>query len=128
MNDHEFRSLCSHYYFDYFLYLVYFPIFLAVGALKVRGLRLARPNTTRCHGIRMNLFDRFSRVVKVFHESYANALISTFEDPEKILEQAVTDMNDDLIKMRQATAQVCIFLLYSYFWMQNSNNLFWCKT
>nr|GEW26794.1 hypothetical protein [Tanacetum cinerariifolium] len=50
----------------------------------------------------MNLFDRFSRVVK----SYANALISTFEDPEKILEQAVTDMNDDLIKMRQATAQV----------------------
>ncbi|PWA34704.1 membrane-associated 30 kDa protein [Artemisia annua] len=73
-----------------------------VGALKVRGLRLARPNTTRCHGIRMNLFDRFSRVVK----SYANALISTFEDPEKILEQAVTEMNDDLIKMRQATAQV----------------------
>ncbi|XP_076932699.1 membrane-associated protein VIPP1, chloroplastic [Bidens hawaiensis] len=73
-----------------------------VGALKVSGIRLARPNTTRCHGIRMNLFDRFARVVK----SYANALISTFEDPEKILEQAVTEMNDDLVKMRQATAQV----------------------
>ncbi|KAK1407682.1 hypothetical protein QVD17_39304 [Tagetes erecta] len=73
-----------------------------VGALKVRGIRLARPNTTRCNSIRSNLFDRFTRVVK----SYANALISTFEDPEKILEQAVTEMNDDLVKMRQATAQV----------------------
>ncbi|KVH99510.1 PspA/IM30 [Cynara cardunculus var. scolymus] len=76
-----------------------------VGALKVRGVRLAHPSSTRCNshgGIRMNLFDRFTRVVK----SYANALISTFEDPEKILEQAVTEMNDDLIKMRQATAQV----------------------
>ncbi|KAM0042182.1 hypothetical protein Hdeb2414_s0011g00375111 [Helianthus debilis subsp. tardiflorus] len=73
-----------------------------VGALKVRGIRLAHPSTTRCNSIRMNLFDRFSRVVK----SYASALISTFEDPEKILEQAVTEMNDDLIKMRQATAQV----------------------
>ncbi|KAI3686890.1 hypothetical protein L1987_80579 [Smallanthus sonchifolius] len=39
-------------------------------------------------------------------QSYANALISTFEDQEKILEQAVTEMNDDLVKMRQATAQV----------------------
>ncbi|KAF5194795.1 Membrane-associated protein vipp1 protein [Thalictrum thalictroides] len=53
-------------------------------------------------GTRMNLFDRFARVVK----SYANALISSFEDPEKILEQAVIEMNDDLTKMRQATAQV----------------------
>ncbi|KAK6144831.1 hypothetical protein DH2020_021651 [Rehmannia glutinosa] len=38
--------------------------------------------------------------------SYANALVSFFEDPEKILEQSVIEMNDDLIKMRQATAQV----------------------
>ncbi|KAG6404721.1 hypothetical protein SASPL_136974 [Salvia splendens] len=50
----------------------------------------------------MNLFDRFARVVK----SYANAVISSFEDPEKILEQTVIEMNDDLIKLRQATAQV----------------------
>lgn len=40
-------------------------------------------------------------------QSYANAIISSFEDPEKILEQAVMDMNNDLIKVRQATAQVC---------------------
>lgn len=50
----------------------------------------------------MNLFDRFARVVR----SYANALLSSVEDPEKILEQAVLEMNDDLTKMRQATAQV----------------------
>jgi len=27
------------------------------------------------------------------------------EDPERILEQAVTDMNNDIIKLRQATAK-----------------------
>ncbi|KAL6210868.1 hypothetical protein ACLB2K_016098 [Fragaria x ananassa] len=80
-----------------------------VGALKVEVIRVA-PSSKRHYsrqrggafGARMNLFDRFSRVVK----SYANAIISSFEDPEKILEQAVLEMNDDLTKMRQATAQV----------------------
>ena len=32
--------------------------------------------------------------------------VSKAEDPEKILEQAVNDMQGDLIKMRQASAQV----------------------
>lgn len=80
-----------------------------VGALKVRGIRIARSSTYRCNGhgggalgTQMNLFDRFARVVK----SYANAILSSFEDPEKILEQTVLEMNDDLTKMRQATAQV----------------------
>ncbi|XP_022723055.1 membrane-associated 30 kDa protein, chloroplastic-like isoform X3 [Durio zibethinus] len=50
----------------------------------------------------MSLFDRFARVVK----SYANVLLSSFEDPEKILDEAVLEMNDDLVKMRHATAQV----------------------
>jgi phage shock protein A len=49
-----------------------------------------------------NLFSRFTRVVS----SYANALITAAEDPEKILDQTVNEMNSDLIKMRQATAQV----------------------
>ncbi|KAL9263113.1 Membrane-associated protein VIPP1, chloroplastic-like protein [Drosera capensis] len=52
--------------------------------------------------VQMSLFGRFARVIK----SYANAVLSTFEDPEKILEQTVLEMNDDLTKMRQATAQV----------------------
>ncbi|KAF5726331.1 membrane-associated protein VIPP1 chloroplastic [Tripterygium wilfordii] len=80
-----------------------------VGALKVTAVRVAESNNLRCNshgggalGVRMNLFDRFSRVIK----SYANAIISSFEDPEKILEQSVLEMNEDLTKMRQATAQV----------------------
>ncbi|KAL9233514.1 hypothetical protein vseg_008501 [Gypsophila vaccaria] len=77
-----------------------------VGALRLSGVRLAHTNRLRCNGSRggatMNLFDRFARVVK----SYANAIISTFEDPEKILEQTVIEMNEDLTKMRQSTAQV----------------------
>lgn len=32
--------------------------------------------------------------------------MSNAEDPEKILEQAVEDMQNDLVKMRQASAQV----------------------
>lgn len=53
-------------------------------------------------GAQMNIFERISRLVK----SYANAIISSVEDPEKMLEQTVLEMNNDLIKMRQATAQV----------------------
>ncbi|KAL2924439.1 Membrane-associated protein VIPP1 chloroplastic [Bienertia sinuspersici] len=80
-----------------------------VGALRLSGVQLLVSNKTRCKGhgggslgSQMNLFDRFARVVK----SYANAVLSTFEDPEKILEQTVIEMNEDLTKMRQSTAQV----------------------
>ncbi|WVZ07859.1 hypothetical protein V8G54_021205 [Vigna mungo] len=74
-----------------------------VEALKLSAMRIPKPvRGGGALGARMNLFDRFARVVK----SYANAIISSFEDPEKILEQAVLEMNDDLTKMRQATAQV----------------------
>ncbi|XP_048427427.1 membrane-associated 30 kDa protein, chloroplastic-like isoform X2 [Pyrus x bretschneideri] len=90
-------------------FLLHWRRLFSVEALKVEVIRVApssRPHYSRQRGgalgARMNLFDRFARVVK----SYANALISTFEDPEKILEQAVLEMNDDLTKMRQATAQV----------------------
>ncbi|XP_065868680.1 membrane-associated protein VIPP1, chloroplastic [Euphorbia lathyris] len=79
-----------------------------VEALKVR-IRTSPSSRSHCYGqgggalgTRMNLFDRFARVVK----SYANSILSSFEDPEKILDQTVLEMNDDLTKMRQATAQV----------------------
>ncbi|KNA21375.1 hypothetical protein SOVF_043790 [Spinacia oleracea] len=80
-----------------------------VGALRLSGVQLQHSNRSRCNGhaggslgSQMNLFDRFARVVK----SYANSILSTFEDPEKILEQTVLEMNEDLTKMRQSTAQV----------------------
>ncbi|OAY37773.1 probable membrane-associated 30 kDa protein, chloroplastic isoform X1 [Manihot esculenta] len=81
------------------------------GGVKALKVRIRTNSSTRSHcyrqgggalGTRMNLFDRFARVVK----SYANSILSSFEDPEKILDQTVLEMNDDLTKMRQATAQV----------------------
>lgn len=53
-------------------------------------------------GTQMNIFERVGRIVR----SYANAVLSAAEDPEKLLDQTVLEMNDDLIKMRQASAQV----------------------
>jgi len=48
----------------------------------------------------MGLFDRISRVVR----ANVNDLVSKAEDPEKILEQTLVDMQQDLIKLRQAVA------------------------
>ncbi|XBI99262.1 hypothetical protein VPH35_019369 [Triticum aestivum] len=77
-------------------------IFSAPLTAKFRLRRQSNVKRYKCNVIRSNLFDRLTRVAR----SYANAVISSFEDPEKILDQAVLEMNDDLIKMRQATAQV----------------------
>jgi phage shock protein A len=49
----------------------------------------------------MGLFDRIGRVVK----ANVNSLISSAEDPERILEQTVMEMQHDLIQLRQAVAQ-----------------------
>ena len=48
----------------------------------------------------MGLFDRVSRVVR----SNLNAAVSSAENPEKILDQAIIDMQEDLVQMRQAVA------------------------
>ena len=48
----------------------------------------------------MGLFDRLSRVVR----ANLNDMVSKAEDPEKILEQAIIDMQEDLVQMRQAVA------------------------
>merc|ERR1711972_374768 len=49
-----------------------------------------------------NLFDRFVRVAK----SNVNKVLQGMEDPEKVLDQAVDEMQSDLIKVRQAYAEV----------------------
>ncbi|KAI3699181.1 hypothetical protein L2E82_43279 [Cichorium intybus] len=59
-----------------------------VGALNVTGLRLAHPRNIRCYshgGIRMNLFDRFARVVKVLTSQ------KRLENKYKAAEQASED-------------------------------------
>jgi len=48
----------------------------------------------------MGLFDRVSRVVR----ANLNDVVSKAEDPEKILEQTLIDMQEDLVQMRQAVA------------------------
>jgi phage shock protein A len=49
----------------------------------------------------MGLFDRVSRLVR----SNVNSAISQAEDPEKMLEQTVMDMQEELVQFRQAVAQ-----------------------
>lgn len=48
----------------------------------------------------MGLFDRIGRVVK----ANINDLVNKAEDPEKILEQSIIDMQEDLVQLRQAVA------------------------
>ena len=49
----------------------------------------------------MGLFDRISRLVR----ANVNQLVNGAEDPEKILQQTVLDMQSALVSMRQAVAQ-----------------------
>ena len=62
----------------------------------------------RCHrregssALQMNMADRFFRVVK----SNVNGLLSNLEDPEKIIDQAVTDMQKDLVLIRQSYSDI----------------------
>ncbi len=48
----------------------------------------------------MGLFDRVSRLVR----ANVNDMVSKAEDPEKILDQALMDMQDNLVQMKQAVA------------------------
>ncbi|CAM9810000.1 unnamed protein product, partial [Phaeothamnion confervicola] len=50
----------------------------------------------------MNLGDRFIRVAK----ANLNSILQKWEDPEKVLEQSVEDMQRDLVKIRQSYAEV----------------------
>lgn len=49
----------------------------------------------------MGLFERTFRTLR----ANLNSLVSQAEDPEKILEQALVDMEDNLLQLRQAVAQ-----------------------
>merc|ERR1712087_340488 len=71
----------------------------AALARRCRGRRQERGGAL---GLQMNIFERVSRVVR----SHVNAVITAAEDPEKMLEQSVQDLQNDLVKMRQASAQV----------------------
>lgn len=61
-----------------------------------------RQRMTSTSLLQMNLFDRFSRVAK----ANLNNVLNKWEDPEKVLNQAVEDMQKDLVKIRQSYAEV----------------------
>ena len=50
----------------------------------------------------MNIFERFGRVAK----ANINELLNKMEDPEKVMNQAVDDLQKDLVKIRQSYAEV----------------------
>jgi hypothetical protein len=52
--------------------------------------------------VEANLFSRLVRVVK----AYVSNFTEQFEDPEVMLDRVTDEMQEDLIKMRQATAKV----------------------
>lgn len=79
------------------------PVSLCPGAAVTQApQRMARSARGTSVRVQANLFERVIRVVK----SYANSVVSAAEDPEKILDQAVEDMQNDLIRLRQAAAEV----------------------
>lgn len=49
----------------------------------------------------MGLIDRIMRVIR----ANLNAIVGQAEDPEKILEQTVAEMQEDMVQLRQAVAQ-----------------------
>jgi phage shock protein A len=52
--------------------------------------------------VEANLFSRLVRVVK----AYVSNVTEQWEDPEVLLDRVTDEMQEDLIKMRQATAKV----------------------
>jgi len=52
--------------------------------------------------LQASLFDRFFRVAR----GNANKLLQQFEDPEKVMIQALDDMQNDLVRVRQTYAEV----------------------
>jgi len=79
--------------------------FIGSGGLRAAStahLSLGRSGRRSGVVVEANIFSRLGRVVG----SYANSLVSSAEDPEKILDQTVNEMQEDLVKMRQAAAQV----------------------
>ncbi|PNW74056.1 hypothetical protein CHLRE_13g583550v5 [Chlamydomonas reinhardtii] len=69
------------------------------------GVRSAVPAVRRSRKavvVQANLFSRAARIVN----SWATNVVSNAEDPEKLLDQVVEEMQGDLIKMRQAAATI----------------------
>ncbi|KAL3922858.1 MAG: hypothetical protein SGARI_006353 [Bacillariaceae sp.] len=70
--------------------------------------RLASPRVmmdqASATALHANLFDRFFRVVN----ANLNNALKTFEDPEKVMSQALEDMQNDLVRVRQTYSELAL--------------------
>jgi len=73
---------------------------LVQGFLPTRLVSIRTQRQSSC--LQMNMFGRFARVVT----SNVNKVLGDLEDPEKILDQSVIDMQNDLVKIRQSYAEI----------------------
>ena len=76
-------------------------LWLTVSVKRTKNLGLAKLDYIEVIDKFMGLFDRIGRVFR----ANINDMVSKAEDPEKMLEQAVIDMQEDLVQLRQAVAQ-----------------------
>ena len=69
-----------------------------------QGYGLVQPSSTARHGtaLQMNLINRFLKVA----QSNVLKVIQSLEAPEKILNQAMIDMQNDMVKVRQSYAEI----------------------
>jgi len=79
-----------------------FSIAFAPGSMGSSFFQTRTVLTYSSTTLHMNLFDRFTRVAK----ANMNNILKNLEDPEKILTQAVEDMQSDLVKVRQSYAEI----------------------
>lgn len=88
------------------VFLLLVALFLSQLERSVAFRPMIRPTIIR-HPQRivtpkMNMIDRFFRVLT----SNINSFLRRMEDPEKVIEQAVIDMQSDLIRVRQSYAEI----------------------
>jgi len=81
--------------------------FATMSSFTTRHTQISAPAAANSRqssttSLSMNLFDRFTRVAK----SNINSVLKTLEDPEKIMNQALEDMQTDLVKVRQSYAEI----------------------
>ncbi|BDA50642.1 probable membrane-associated 30 kDa protein, chloroplastic [Coccomyxa sp. Obi] len=55
--------------------------------------------------VQASLAGRLGRVVRSYLFFYGDSAVADLEDPRKLLDQAVADMQADMVKMRSASAQ-----------------------
>jgi len=72
------------------------------GASLHSHLPASAPRVSRNTVLSMNLFSRFGRVAK----ANLNQVLNKMEDPEKMMNQAVDDLQKDLVKVRQSYAEI----------------------